>query len=93
MIIVTVRLLRAELIDFSIKEETAEINIWFSDGNHEHKLAVSRKIGSSEELAEQMVTEIRRIIKKNHSPEGNGYDEILAIKFENEEDAIKPCWD
>jgi len=89
MIIITVRLLRAELIDFSIKEETSEINIWFTDGKDEHKLAICRKIANSEELAEQMITEIRKIVKNSHTPESNGYDEILAIKFENEDDAVK----
>jgi len=40
MIIITIKPLRAELIDFSVKEETAEMNLWFTDGADEHKLAL-----------------------------------------------------
>jgi hypothetical protein len=89
MIIITVKPVRAELIDFSVKDETAEMNIWFSDGNDEHRLALSRKILSPEELAEQMIVEMRRIVKKCHTPESDSYDEILVVNFENEDDAVK----
>jgi len=89
MIIITIKPLRAELIDFSVKEETAEMNIWFTDGADEHKLAINRKIVNPEELAEQMIIEMRKIVKKNHTPQSNGYDEILAVRFENEDDAVK----
>ena len=88
MIVVTVKPLKAELIDFSVKEETAEMNLWFSDGADEHKLAISRRIENSEELAEQMIGEMRRLAKKQHTPD-NDYDEILTVRFENEEDAVK----
>jgi len=89
MIIITIKPLRAELIDFSVKEETAEMNLWFTDGADEHKLAINRKIVNPEELAEQMIIEMRKIVKKNHTPQSNGYDEILAVRFENEDDAVK----
>jgi len=89
MIIVTVKPTKAELIDFSVKDETAEMNIWFSDGNDDHKIAINRKILNSEELAEQMIVEMRRLVKKYHNPDTDSYDEILVVKFENEEDAVK----
>jgi len=88
MIVVTVKPLKAELIDFSVKEETAEMNLWFSDGADEHKLAINRRIENSEELAEQMIGEMRRLAKKQHTPD-NDYDEILTVRFENEEDSVK----
>jgi len=36
-----------------------------------------------------MIIEMRKIVKKNHTPQSNGYDEILAVRFENEDDAVK----
>ena len=89
MILVTVKPLRAELVDFSVKDETAEMNVWFTDGNREHKLALKRKIGNSEELAEQLIIEMRKIAKTHNKQEGDGYDEILAIKFEDEDASVK----
>jgi len=89
MIIITVKPLKAELVDFSIKEETAEMNIWFTDGNDEHKLAVSRRIENCEEMAEQMIAEVRRLVKKSHTPDSSDYDEILTVRFENEDDTVK----
>lgn len=89
MILVTVKPLRAELVDFSVKDETAEMNVWFTDGNKEHKLSLNRKIGNSEELAEQMIIDMRKIAKTHNKQESDGYDEILAIKFEDEDESVK----
>ncbi len=89
MIIVTVKPVKAELIDFSVKDESAEMNIWFSDGNHEHKLALNRRVGNSEELAEQMIMEMRKLVKSSHKPDSEDYGEILVVNFENEDDSVK----
>ncbi len=88
MIIITIKPLKAELVDFSIQDETAEINILFRDEADEHKLAINRKIEDAEELAEQMIMEMRRIVKKHHTPDSDSYDEILAIRVENEDDVV-----
>lgn len=89
MIIITIKPLKAELTDFDIKEGTAEIAILFRDNADEHRLAIKRKIENSEELAEQMVMEMRRIVKKSHTPERDDYAEILAIRVDDEEGAVK----
>jgi hypothetical protein len=89
MIIVTVKPVKAELVDFSVKDENAEMNIWFSDGHKEHKLALNRKVVGAEELAEQMIVEMRKIAKSSHKKESDEYDEILVVNFENEDDAVK----
>lgn len=88
MIIVTVKPTRAELVDFSIKDETAEFNIYFDDGE-ERRLSLRQKVGNSEELAEKMLAEMRVLSKKYHQKYTDEADEILVVKFENEDDAVK----
>jgi len=89
MIIINIKPLKAELIDFSIKDDTAEMNIYFRDEADEHKLAISRKIGNSEELAEQIIMEMRRIVKKHHTPEADDYEDILVVRVDDEDGAVK----
>ncbi|MBW3023200.1 hypothetical protein KY308_03785 [Candidatus Woesearchaeota archaeon] len=88
MIVVTVRPLKAELVDFSVKDETAEFNIYFNDGE-ERRVAFKQKIADSEELAEKMVAEMRAMSKKYHQKYVEESDDILVIKVENEDETVK----
>jgi len=88
MIVVTVKPTKAELVEFSIKDETAEFNIYFDDGE-ERRISFKQKVGNSEELAEKMLAEMRSMSKKYHQKYIDDADEILVIKFENEEDSAK----
>ena len=88
MIVVTVKPTKAELVDFSIKDETAEFTIYFDDGE-ERKISFRQKISHPEEMAEKMIAEMRAMSKKYHQKYVDEADEILVIKFENEDDSSK----
>lgn len=85
MIIVNIKPLKAELLDFNIKDDTAQMHIYFSDEADKHRIVLNKVIGNAEELAEQMIMEMRKAIKDHHSKE----DDLLVIRVQDEEDAIK----
>jgi len=88
MIVVTVKPTKAELVDFSLKDENAEFNVYFDDGE-ERRVSFRQKIGHPEEMAEKMIAEMRAMSKKYHQKYVEEEDEILVIKFENEDDSVK----
>jgi len=89
MIVITITPIKAELIDFSVKEETAEMQVTFRDESDEHVFSIKNRVADTEELAEKVVLEMRKIVKKFHTPETDQYEEILAIRVHDEETVIK----
>ncbi|MEM4336491.1 MAG: hypothetical protein QXG86_00605 [Candidatus Woesearchaeota archaeon] len=88
MIIITVKPTKAELVDFSISDETAEFNIFFDDGQ-ERKISFRQNINNSEELAEKMIAEMRAMSKKYHQKYLEDADDILVVRFDNEDEVVK----
>ena len=88
MIIVNVIPKKIELVDFNIKDNSAEFNIYFNDGL-DRKVSLSRVLNDSEALSEQMVTEMRSLAKKNNMGLTGDWDEILVIRMDKEDESTR----
>jgi DNA helicase IV len=88
MIIVNVIPKKIELVDFNIKDNSAEFNLYFNDGL-DRKVSLSRVLNDSEALSEQMVTEMRSLAKKNNMGLTGDWDEILVIRMDKEDESTR----
>ncbi len=88
MIIVNVIPQKIELVDFNIKDNSAEFNLYFNDGL-DRKVSLSRALNDSEALSEQMVTEMRSLAKKNNMGLTGDWDEILVIRMDKEDESTR----
>lgn len=88
MIIVNVVPQSIELVDFNIKDNSAEFNIHFNDGT-DRRLSMARVIDDSETIAEQLVAEIRLLSKKNNKGLTDDWDEIIVVRMEKEDETIR----
>lgn len=88
MIIVNVIPQKIELVDFNIKDGAAEFNLYFNDGI-DRKVSLSRALDDTEALAEQMISEMRSLAKKNNMGLTGDWDEVLVIKLEKEDDSVR----
>lgn len=88
MIIVNVIPKKIELVDFNIKDNSAEFNLYFNDGI-DRKVSLSRVLNNAEALSEQMVTEMRSLAKKNNMGLTGDWDEILVIRMDNEDESTR----
>jgi len=88
MIIVNVIPQKIELVDFNIKDNSAEFNLYFNDGL-DRKVSLSRVLNDSEALSEQIVTEMRSLAKKNNMGLTGDWDEILVIRMDKEDESTR----
>jgi len=87
MIIINIKPLKIELVDFNFKENTVEFNVYFNDGL-ERRISFKKPLINPEELSEKIISEIRMYSKKTNMNLIDDWDEIMVVKVENEENVI-----